>query len=111
MVVETVNRTRASSLRVNMEAEYGGIFKKPQSRDLVAHPGDILPAMKMRLFKIVCLLILCMAALPSEAAPLRVGVAGLVHGHIIGFFDRMKGRTDFQVVGIAEPEAQKGSSE
>src|SRR5260370_20993424 len=41
-----------------------------------------------------------------EEAPLRVALAGLVHGHVNGFFDRFQHRADLQVVGIAEPDRQ-----
>jgi predicted dehydrogenase len=53
--------------------------------------------------KILALLFLI---LPMTAAPLRVGVVGLVHGHVRGFFNRSLGRTDIQIVGIAEPDAK-----
>src|SRR6266446_876061 len=42
----------------------------------------------------------------KEGAPLRVGLAGLVHGHAFGFFDQFQRRTDLQVVGIAEADHQ-----
>jgi glucose-fructose oxidoreductase len=35
-------------------------------------------------------------------APLRVALAGLVHGHASGFFDQFQRRTDIRIVGIAE---------
>lgn len=35
-------------------------------------------------------------------APLRVALAGLVHGHASGFFDQFHRRTDVRIVGIAE---------
>jgi scyllo-inositol 2-dehydrogenase (NADP+) len=35
-------------------------------------------------------------------APLRVALAGLVHGHASGFFDQFQRRTDLRIVGIAE---------
>ena len=38
----------------------------------------------------------------STAAPLRLGVAGLVHGHVLGFLNNYKNRHDFQIVGVAE---------
>src|SRR5439155_1437202 len=38
--------------------------------------------------------------------PLRVALAGLVHGHAFGFFDQFQRRTDMQVVGIAEADPQ-----
>src|SRR2546429_8276236 len=42
----------------------------------------------------------------AEDAPLRVALAGLVHGHASGFFDQFQHRTDLQVVGIAEADHQ-----
>jgi glucose-fructose oxidoreductase len=42
----------------------------------------------------------------KEEAPLRVALAGLVHGHASGFFDEFQKRTDLQVVGIAEADGQ-----
>jgi len=42
----------------------------------------------------------------QEEAPLRVALAGLVHGHAFGFFDQFQKRTDLQVVGIAEADRQ-----
>ena len=38
----------------------------------------------------------------QEKAPLRVGIAGLVHGHVDGFFASALKRKDIQIVGIAE---------
>lgn len=46
------------------------------------------------------------AAVPAQQAqkPLRVAVAGLVHGHVEGFLLRpLKTRTDITIVGIFEP--------
>jgi predicted dehydrogenase len=40
----------------------------------------------------------------KPAAPLRVGVVGLVHGHVQGFFRESQRRSDIKVVGIAEPD-------
>jgi predicted dehydrogenase len=42
----------------------------------------------------------------SNGAPLRVAMAGLVHGHADGFFTRVKDRHDVQIVGIAEPDKE-----
>jgi predicted dehydrogenase len=36
--------------------------------------------------------------------PLRIGIAGLVHGHVAGFLGSNRTRTDIQIVGIAEPD-------
>ena len=45
-------------------------------------------------------------ATEKENAPLRVALAGLVHGHAFGFFDQFQKRTDLQVVGIADADRQ-----
>src|SRR5260370_41574060 len=45
-------------------------------------------------------------ATEKEKAPLRVALAGLVHGHAFGFFDQFQHRADLQVVGIAEGDRQ-----
>jgi predicted dehydrogenase len=36
--------------------------------------------------------------------PLRVAIAGLVHGHAGGFFSSIAKRTDIRIVGISEPD-------
>ena len=43
-------------------------------------------------------------AAEKENAPLRVALAGLVHGHAFGFFGQFQKRMDLQVVGIAEAD-------
>ncbi len=43
---------------------------------------------------------------PKEGAPLRVGLAGLVHGHAFGFFDQFQIRPELRVVGIAEGDGK-----
>jgi glucose-fructose oxidoreductase len=40
----------------------------------------------------------------DASKPLRVAVAGLVHGHAEGFFSGAVKRTDIDIVGIAEPD-------
>ena len=40
----------------------------------------------------------------QDPQPLRVAVAGLVHGHADGFFSHTLGRQDVEIVGIAEPD-------
>ncbi len=40
----------------------------------------------------------------AQTQPLRVGVAGLVHGHVAGFLDAALHRTDIKIVGIAEAD-------
>jgi predicted dehydrogenase len=38
--------------------------------------------------------------------PLRVGIVGLVHGHVHGFFQNSAKSPGIQIVGVAEPDAQ-----
>jgi predicted dehydrogenase len=50
---------------------------------------------------------------PAQTAvapePLRLGMAGLVHGHASGFLNRYLKRPDIQLVGIAEPDQSVAS--
>jgi predicted dehydrogenase len=55
-------------------------------------------------------LALLLMALPTWAAepapvPVRLAIVGLVHGHVRGFLDRLKGRTDVELVGVVDPDA------
>jgi predicted dehydrogenase len=58
---------------------------------------------------IVSLLLAAMTATPVAAAettaPVRLALAGLVHGHAGGFLRGLEGRADVTLVGIFEPEA------
>jgi glucose-fructose oxidoreductase len=40
----------------------------------------------------------------AESAPLRVAIAGLVHGHVEGFFSNSIHRPDIHIVGISDPD-------
>jgi glucose-fructose oxidoreductase len=40
----------------------------------------------------------------ADSAPLRVAIAGLVHGHVNGFFSNSLHRADIQIVGISEED-------
>jgi predicted dehydrogenase len=42
----------------------------------------------------------------ASSAPLRVGIAGLVHGHVGGFLQQNQHRADIQIVGVAEPDSK-----
>src|ERR1700694_4687097 len=42
----------------------------------------------------------------KDEAPLRVVLAGLVHGHASGFFDQFQHRADLRIVGVAESDRQ-----
>jgi predicted dehydrogenase len=41
--------------------------------------------------------------------PLRVGIVGLVHGHVQGFLQQSLHNPEIEIVGIAEPDAQLAS--
>jgi len=43
------------------------------------------------------------ALLAAQQRPLRLAIAGLVHGHAGGFLRAMQGRTDVELVGVSEP--------
>jgi predicted dehydrogenase len=45
------------------------------------------------------------AAAPQTGAPVRIAIAGLVHGHVTGFMRQLQGRPDVQLVGVYEPDA------
>jgi scyllo-inositol 2-dehydrogenase (NADP+) len=45
-------------------------------------------------------------AAKQDEAPLRVVLAGLVHGHASGFLDQFQHRADLRIVGIAESDRQ-----
>jgi predicted dehydrogenase len=59
--------------------------------------GVLLPALAL-------LLPLAVPAKRPESPPLRVAVAGLVHGHAEGFFSHTLGRSEVKIVGIAESD-------
>ena len=44
------------------------------------------------------------------SAPLRVAIAGMVHGHVEGFLQHSLHRGDIQIVGIAEADRQVARS-
>ena len=54
---------------------------------------------------IACLVTLIPVARAQEKPPLRLVIAGLVHGHVSGFLRAAQKRTDVQIVGVFEPDA------
>jgi predicted dehydrogenase len=42
----------------------------------------------------------------ADSAPLRVGIVGLVHGHVHGFLGQYRHSPLIEIVGIAEPDRQ-----
>lgn len=45
------------------------------------------------------------AAQAQSPAPLRLAIAGLVHGHVSGFLRNAQARSDVQIVGVSEKDA------
>jgi predicted dehydrogenase len=41
----------------------------------------------------------------QESPPLRLAIAGLVHGHVSGFLRAAQGRKDVEIVGVFDPDA------
>src|ERR1700731_1373710 len=41
---------------------------------------------------------------PPAQPPLRVGIVGLVHGHVHGFLDQSRHRSEIEIVGVAKPD-------
>jgi predicted dehydrogenase len=62
--------------------------------------------MRIRTLAVIALLISLapVAAAADSRPPLRVAIAGLVHGHASGFFSHALQRSDIQIVAIAEPD-------
>ena len=54
---------------------------------------------------VASVLILLPVARAQEKPPLRLVIAGLVHGHVSGFLRAAQGRTDVQIAGVFEPDA------
>ena len=65
---------------------------------------NLLPAISAIFF--LATLTAAHAQTPAATAPLRIAIAGLVHGHVGGFFQNSLHRSDIQLVGIAEPDQQ-----
>jgi predicted dehydrogenase len=61
--------------------------------------------MPFRISLLLTLLPLAQAQVPADQ-PVRIAVAGLVHGHVDGFLRPALKRHDIQIVGIFEPDEQ-----
>ena len=65
-----------------------------------------MPLMFLRHAALIALALIFATLLPAADSkpPLRVVIAGLVHGHADGFFSHSRNRSDIQIVGIAESD-------
>jgi len=75
--------------------------------------AELSEAVMFRMLSIVfipALLLIAMsfAQAPTGQAhpPLRVGIVGLVHGHVHGFLDQFRHSAEIDIVGIVEPDRQ-----
>jgi predicted dehydrogenase len=59
----------------------------------------------LAIFSVASALLALAPARAQEAPPLRLAIAGLVHGHVSGFLRSALARSDVQVVGIFDPDA------
>ena len=53
-------------------------------------------------------LLFCSAVLPAQTPdvrPVRLAIAGLVHGHVSGFLRAAKQRKDIEIVGVFDPDS------
>jgi predicted dehydrogenase len=57
-------------------------------------------------FLLCSLLVVAVSLAQASSAPLRVGIVGLVHGHVYGFLDQSRNSSEIEIVGIAEPDRQ-----
>jgi predicted dehydrogenase len=63
------------------------------------------------MFRIVSSLVFLVLAVTFSSAqtahtPLRVGIVGLVHGHVHGFLGQSLHSPEIEIVGVAEPDAK-----
>jgi len=61
-------------------------------------------AFRCSTFLLVWILFAVPALYAAETEPLRVAIAGLVHGHVEGFLANSANRPDIRIVGISDPD-------
>jgi len=54
---------------------------------------------------IVSAMVAASAQPPAAAPPLRLAIAGLIHGHVSGFLRAAQARSDVQIVAVFDPDA------
>ena len=62
--------------------------------------------MRNLFLKFAVILVASSAAFAQSTAPLRIGVVGLVHGHVGWFLEHSLHRPEIQIVGVAEPDSK-----
>ena len=61
-------------------------------------------AFRCSTFLLVWILFAVPALYAAETGPLRVAIAGLVHGHVEGFLANSANRPDLRIVGVSDPD-------
>jgi glucose-fructose oxidoreductase len=61
-------------------------------------------AFRCSLFLLAWVLFAVPVLCAADAEPLRVAIAGLVHGHVEGFFSNSTHRAEIRIVGISDPD-------
>ena len=54
----------------------------------------------------ICAVVISHAQVASTHAPLRVGIVGLVHGHVHGFLEHSRNSAEIEIVGVEDPDRQ-----
>jgi predicted dehydrogenase len=68
-------------------------------------PGTIMTRRRLLASIATVMVALLSAARAQEKPPLRLAIAGLVHGHVSGFLRAAQGRADVRIVGVFDPDA------
>jgi predicted dehydrogenase len=85
-----------------------GRSDKQKIRKSTASSGEYPGKVAMKAILCALLMIVISGLLPppagQEAAPLRLAIGGLVHGHVTGFLRAAQGRKDVEIVGVYDPD-------
>src|SRR6185295_11282500 len=84
-----------------------GRQRRPDHEDHLHAPEVAAPMTRLAALTLACLAIASPAmaqAAPASPRPIRLAVAGLVHGHVQRFIKLAASRADVQLVGISDPD-------
>ncbi len=60
----------------------------------------------LALFPMALAMCVPLGSVAQSSPPLRVGIVGLVHGHVHGFLEQSRHSHEIEIVGLAEPDRQ-----
>lgn len=83
--------------------------RKPQASFTVSDLSWLPGSRRTLLIHLASLLAVVTIAIPAfslspNQPPLRVGIVGLVHGHVHGFLAQSRHSSEIEIVGVAEPD-------